>query len=277
MTTSYPQSRQMVLLVAFTALAIPAYAVDGVVLINQNAALAGNITPCDAPGFPVTISVAGSYRLSGNLTVPDENTTAILITAENVAIDLNGFSILGPTVCSGFPVACTPTGSGTGVFGSSDLKNITVLNGDIRGMGRRGIFLQGAGHRIKEVRASNNGSDGIVAFGIVQSCSANSNGRSGVVTSGSVIDSVAIGNHGEGLELINQSGIAVNNLLISNDGNGTSGQATFTGNFALGNGKAGILAFCFSSVVSNTALNNFGGDILTSGSGCARANNSPAP
>src|SRR5947199_10311415 len=83
------------------SLAIPAYAVDGVVLINQNAALAGNVTPGDAPGFPVTISVSGSYRLSGNLTVPDTVTTAIRIQADNVAIDLNGFSILGPLVCSG--------------------------------------------------------------------------------------------------------------------------------------------------------------------------------
>src|SRR5436190_10630805 len=91
------------------------YAVDGIVLIDQNRALAGGVTPGDAPGFPVTISLAGSYRLSGNLTVPDANTTAINITADNVTIDLNGFSIIGPVVCTpiGTPVtSCSPSGSG---------------------------------------------------------------------------------------------------------------------------------------------------------------------
>src|SRR5437667_4699748 len=155
----------MNLLVLCAALALPMYAVDGVVLINQNVALAGNVTPGDAPGFPVTISVSGSYRLSGNLTVPDADTTAILITAEDVAIDLNGFSILGSTVCSGFPTSCSPTGSGHGITGGA-VKNISVFNGDIRGMGARGIFIGGTGHRIKEIRAVSNGSDGILAFGI---------------------------------------------------------------------------------------------------------------
>src|SRR5208283_2371136 len=72
------------------------YAVDGVVLIDQNRALAGGITPGDTPGFPVTISQTGSYRLTGNLTVPDVNTGGIVVTADHVTIDLNGFSIIGP-------------------------------------------------------------------------------------------------------------------------------------------------------------------------------------
>jgi hypothetical protein len=92
------------------------YAVDGVVLIDQNRALAGNVTPGDAPGFPVTISQPGSYRLSGNLTVPDSNTTAIQITADFVTLDLNGFSIIGPNVCTVNPTACSAPGSGTGVL-----------------------------------------------------------------------------------------------------------------------------------------------------------------
>ena len=52
--------------------------VDGVVYIDQNRAAAGGITPGDLAGFPVTIAQSGSYRLSGNLTVPDLNTTAIV-------------------------------------------------------------------------------------------------------------------------------------------------------------------------------------------------------
>src|SRR5256885_13905531 len=115
MTISNTPARWIVMLAIFTAL--PMYAVDGAVLINQSAALAGNVTPGDTPGFPVTISVSGSYKLSGNLTVPDANTSAIQISADHVTIDLNGFSIIGPVVCTGFPITCTPHGSGSGIDG----------------------------------------------------------------------------------------------------------------------------------------------------------------
>lgn len=69
-------------------------AVDGVVLIDQNKALAGGITPGDAPGFPVTIGRAGSYRLAGNLTLP-ASADGIVIAESGVTLDLNGFSIIG--------------------------------------------------------------------------------------------------------------------------------------------------------------------------------------
>src|SRR5437016_7141953 len=84
--------------------AMPTWAIDGVILIDQNKAMAGNVTPGDTPGFPVTITLPGSYRLAGNLTVPDANTSGIVIAADHVTIDLNGFAILGPVDCSaGFP------------------------------------------------------------------------------------------------------------------------------------------------------------------------------
>src|SRR5438270_1570559 len=101
---SHFQSRWLAPALIWAGLSCNIYAVDGVVLIDQNRALAGNVTPGDAPGFPVTISVPGSYRLSGNLMVPDAHTSAISITADHVTIDLNGFSIIGPTVCTGRPV-----------------------------------------------------------------------------------------------------------------------------------------------------------------------------
>src|SRR5436190_22647803 len=150
MTISNTPTRWIVMLAIFTAL--PMYAVDGVVLINQSAALAGNVTPGDAPGFPITISLSGSYRLSGNLTVSDPNTDAIDITADDVTIDLNGFSIIGPTVCKlqtgPPPITCSPAGSGTGILTGNS--NITVLNGKIRGMGT-GLNLAGDAARVEKV------------------------------------------------------------------------------------------------------------------------------
>lgn len=76
-----------------------AHAVEGVVLIDQARAIEGGVTAGDGPGFPVEINQPGSYRLSGNLTVANPNTTAIRIKSTNVTLDLNGFTIQGPPRC----------------------------------------------------------------------------------------------------------------------------------------------------------------------------------
>ena len=47
-------------------------------------------------------------------TVTDPNTSAIVITAPNVTLDLDGFTISGPAVCVGAPATCSMTGSGDG-------------------------------------------------------------------------------------------------------------------------------------------------------------------
>jgi len=118
---------------------------DGVVLIDQAWALAGGVTPGDTAGFSVTISVSGSYRLSGNLTVPDENTNAIVVATANISIDLNGFSILGPTTCGGSPFARTLTRTGTGIdagVGSDLVIDLVTQEPQVawrvRRLGRRG-------------------------------------------------------------------------------------------------------------------------------------------
>ena len=68
MSRLYP--RRIAALLLLTSLATSVSAVDGVVLLDQNRAWAGSATPGDTPGFPITLSQPGSYRLSGNLTVP---------------------------------------------------------------------------------------------------------------------------------------------------------------------------------------------------------------
>src|SRR3989442_9173749 len=78
--------RKMVFgLLAMALVPFCAFAVDGVVLINQ-------ATVNAAGGFPYTISLAGSYKLSGNLLVPN-GVDGIKINASNVTLDLNGFNI----------------------------------------------------------------------------------------------------------------------------------------------------------------------------------------
>lgn len=218
-------------------LSLNLYAVDGVILIDQNRALAGGVTPGDAPGFPITISQPGSYRLSGDLTVPNAGTDGFVVTADRVTIDLNGFSIIGPTVCSSFP--CSPAGSGTGVNGSSS-GTITVRNGTIKGMGQFGIYAPNGHPFIEGVHLDGNGASGLN------------------MNLGKVIDSSASGNGGDGM--IVQLGMVHNNITIGNRLNGieVSCPSSVVGNLSHGNGSANITTFLFVT-------------------GCTFANNSPTP
>lgn len=75
-----------------------------------------------AGGFPYTISRPGSYKLTGNLSVPS-GSDGIVIQTSNVSLNLNGFVI----TCAG--------GQGTGLVSDGDtpFTNLTVRNGNISG------------------------------------------------------------------------------------------------------------------------------------------------
>lgn len=103
-----------------------AWAIDGVVLIDQNKALLGGVTPGDTPGFPVTITQPGSYKLASNLTSPI-NVSTIVIASDNVDLDLNGFT-----------VTCTVTGANifrlVCVISQGQIRNIGVHDGTLKGI-----------------------------------------------------------------------------------------------------------------------------------------------
>jgi hypothetical protein len=204
--TAAPWPQLLALASTLLAAAPAAFAADGQILINQAKAMAGGVTPGDAPGFPVTISQSGSYKLVGDLTVPDENTNGVEIGGSSVpfdvTLDLNGFAIVGPTVCpfSGGP--CAPLGTGDGIHvilvGSTAVATVAIYNGTVRGMGRDGITgsVSNLGMLIDRVRAVSNGSDGIFAgTGVVTNSLAIRNGLRGIVGNVSnVQDNVAYRN-----------------------------------------------------------------------------------
>jgi hypothetical protein len=129
----------------FVAVSSLAFAVDGVILIDQNRALAGNVTPGDAPGYPVTIAQPGSYRLSGKLTAPAD-VHGIVIAASGVTLDLNGFSIEGPPQnCQGGGF-CAPLNA---ILVSGPRQGITVRNGTTLGFSAR-VDLQNAAFSLME-------------------------------------------------------------------------------------------------------------------------------
>ena len=212
-----------------------AFGVDGVVLINQSSVVTSG-------GFPYVISSPGTYRLSGNLTVPDANTTAIMVNSSNVTIDMNGYSILGPTVCSGtgFAVStCAPAGNGDGIGTSLTAAMVNVSNGNVKGMGRFGINLDGCQQcSVEKVNASNNGSIGILI------------GR------GRLSDNTAFFNGVRGIQ--NAAGPLLNN-------------------YAAGNGQIGIIANCPGSVIGNVAEFNGTEGLFINGGGCVSSTNASVP
>lgn len=226
-----------------------AHAVDGVTLIDQNHAITGNVTPGDAPGFPVSINLPGTYKLASNLVVPNASTTAILVNVDNVTIDLNGFAILGPNVCAtdGGSVAspCTSASAnpfnGVGVDGGSAtallVKNTRVMNGTIDGMGGYGIFLN-VNSRVERMNVTQSGNYAIfTSGGVILDTLVRGNGGGGIATTGGIISgSRSLFNRGIGI-LVSGPGLLSGNIVQANLDVGMSlaNSVRYTDNVLYGN------------------------------------------
>jgi hypothetical protein len=213
--------------------------------INQNKAEAGGIVASDLPGFPITIDRPGSYRLTGNLTVPTA-THGIVVTASDVTIDLNGFTIAGPITCT--TTACTPSsGGGIGVLQNSPYTGIVVRNGTVRGF-QRGVFVNARAH-IENLTATQH-----IDWGVsVQDGSLVQNVRASLVRldgiyalRSTVLNSIADWNGGAGFSLIGSQ------LRFS--------QATQNGGAAIRATTGG--AFGRAVYAQNLFQNNSGGAVL---------------
>lgn len=213
------------------------------------AAHAGDVKLIKQPSsFPLVISQSGSYRLKSNITVPDANTTAISVQADNVTIDLNGFSILGP--CTGGS-PCSPTGTGVGIKASPHT-NTTVKNGIVQGMGSHGILLNIG--RVEKVSALSNGGNGIQSLNgptAVVDSSGDDNNANGVATFGPTTVTNSIANN-NGLTGISTGGLTTITNSTANYNRG-AGQS-------LGIFYAGISADAGSITVTDSTANNNAGD-----------------
>jgi hypothetical protein len=136
---------------------------------------------------PFTISAPGSYYLTQNLTVNNGN--AITISASDVSLDLNGFSISS--------TAASPNGSAIEI--GSGLRNISVFNGSINsGVTYSGGTYSGPGFLYgirytgtspETTRVSHVSVAGVLSDGInierntttVESCTVNVAGGNGIV------------------------------------------------------------------------------------------------
>ncbi len=248
------------------AISSTAFAVDGVLEINHTCATQLGCFSGDSLGYPVQINgVAGkSYRLTSDLVIPDENTHGIFISANDISIDLNGFSILGVS-CVGVIVDCTPnSGSGDGItMGLTAILGTSIKNGSIIGMGRRGGSIIGSNARIENMIIRWNPSVGLLirANTMVKNCTISNNGGDGI-DSGSGANSIIIGNR---VFSNNSNGINVgiaslikNNTVHNNASVGISGNSgsTIIKNTSYANGSDGISSSRGSSIIGNTSYQN---------------------
>lgn len=232
-------ARQAVILAASLAplFATPAHAIDGQVLITHAKAVAGGVTPGDAPGYPVTISLTGSYKLGGNLQAPVSK-NGIEVNAVEVTIDLNGFRINGDR---------TTGSNGVGVVGTQ--RNLQLRNGTIRNFKISGVEA-GHGLIVRDMNISENGVSGVALFA-----------PSGYAR---IVNSTIVQNGGYGVECFVACHIE-GSIIGANSGGGlkitTSG--TVLGNTITGNGFYGIVAVVGSKVGvgNNTVVDNSSGPI----------------
>lgn len=129
--------------------------------------------------FPITISNSGSYRFVENITNTDEDNHALEIAADDVTLDLNGFTLTGPGYDQG-------TKNGIRVVNQA---NVVIKNGNIRQFAGDGISISydteendgSENVHISNVNFYNNGDWGIetaaYCSGLIEKCSFYYNGR----------------------------------------------------------------------------------------------------
>jgi hypothetical protein len=222
--------------------AAPAAAVDGEILIDQAKVNAGGITPDDTPGFPATLSKSGRYKLSGNLRVSTP-TSAILVTADDVTIDLNGFTIFSNP----------PGAAGTGVFALTSTKGLRVMNGTITGFGGFGVTNRqneaGQFAVLENMRIVSNGaatnSAGVFLGArsrIRNSTIADNQGGNVLCLQDCLLEGNIVAGSGNGAGISMNGGTALGNVIVSNKFLGLQGDAKQLGygnNILLGNNSGG--------------------------------------
>jgi len=142
--------RTVATLLALVAMPAVAVAMEMQITVDQNKAIAGSVTPGDAPGFPITLSQPGRYVLTSNL-YPPPGTGGIEIKNHDITIDFNGFRLHGlgqATFGIRNPDFSNPWNTATimnGVIAGFKEEAIQSGNGDFWTVENMRILVNGAG------------------------------------------------------------------------------------------------------------------------------------
>jgi hypothetical protein len=138
-------------------------------------------------------------------------------------------------------------------------------------MGANGVLFTGFGPLVDSITTISNGSDGVDALdkdAIVTRCNAYSNGTGGFVGRGTISNSVAQLNNGDGIVWF---GSVTGSLSGFNGGNGFHANGVLTNNIAVSNSAAGILTDLATVVISNFVSAN--GSKINAANGSVVLNN----
>ncbi len=231
---------------------LPVASVQAQTVIDQSRALAGNISPGDGAGFPVTLSQPGSYKLTSNLTVP-AGVPAIVISVPGVTLDLNGFSVTGPYVCPnvGF---CAPAGASNGI--EATVANVSIRNGTIKQFAGHGIVIAGSG-LLQDLVVRDNGGIGVNRASasapddariVMRGVQALVNGSHGIATQDTeLVDCQASKNGGHGFLLSDSTLLDSSAAKNRNHGVWAAGNTLLRGNQLYQNGTKNYGNWIFSA------------------------------
>lgn len=230
-------------------------------------------TPGDASNSFI-INESGSYYLVASL-VGEATKNGILIDANDVVIDLNGFSLTG-----------VPS-SGKGIDVQGQYTNLVIKKGFVNNWGSVGINLRNETilgssfvnqSTLRNLHISNNGSNGIYAAdsAMIIDCLVTNNGNFGIITSaGSTIQHCIVQNNNS-VGIRPGKGALVSDCVVT--GNGATGIEAFSGEAVVrhcnvnGNGNFGIRTGTHSSIIECTVKNN-DDDGITVSQNCLVLNN----
>jgi hypothetical protein len=206
-----------------------------------------------------TISTPGSYKLGNNINAAGD---CLLITAQGVSLDLDGFALVG-------------NGTGTAVIGpTTEARSVpeartSVKNGDIANFAQA-INLSGT---VEALRVTSNGIGIVVSIGVVRDNIVQFNGSAGLrVAEGLVTANLVVAN-ATGI-VVEEAAVVTGNEVSGNkvgvDVTGTG--STLSGNVSDGNSEIGLRVRCPSNLTNNTAVGNTQ-NLVLNGANCLSIGN----
>ena len=160
--------------------------------------------------LPTTISTPGFYYLTGDLTSAG---SGITVNADNVTIDMMGFSLIGPG-----------SGGGSGIY-MNLRSNVEIRNGTVRDF-YHGIIEANIGqnHRVINVRAVGNRLEGISLAGdghLVKDCTVSDNEHLGIrADSGCTVTGNTVCHNGDDGIRVWSGCTVIGNTVYENEANG---------------------------------------------------------